>query len=40
MIQVIGYIVYKFEGTVRHNFFMSEEYLKNADAEKSIRFAQ
>lgn len=34
MIQVLGYIVYKFEGTGRHNFFVSEEYLKNADAEK------
>ena len=34
MIQVIGYIVYKFEGTGRHNFFVSEEYLKNPDAEK------
>ena len=30
----IGYIVYKFEGTGRHNFFVSEEYLKNPDAEK------
>lgn len=34
MIQVLGYIVYKFEGTGRRNFFVSEEYLKNADAEK------
>lgn len=34
MRHVKGYIMYKFDTTWRYNFFVIEEYLKNADAEK------